>query len=136
MHDALCTEYLCKFIGWKQPTWEYGDSSLLKEHIDKFEAARARGEKGPVTIFKVDEMASDVDLPFDVVAMSATEFVSSLLPSICNNLKIKQAGEPPRGYLNTTAGTLIFASACRKIFIGELMRNSETTTASLSGLIT
>ena len=54
-----------------------------------------------------------------------------IVQSECSCLKIAQLGEPPSGYLHTTAGVLIFASSDRHILYIGPMRNSETTTETL-----
>ena len=94
-----------------------------------------------MVIYEVDEaLAPNANRGLDVCTMSMTEFVTNMTrraaePATCRTLKIAQAGEPPAGYLSTTAGVMVWATPCRTILLGMPMLNSETTTQAVYGLL-
>ena len=100
--------YWVKFKGWTSATLEPADN-LQQWHIDAYEEALARGEEVAQIFSKDQAMPSNPNLPDDVLTMNGTEFAESLAKSDCCCLKIAQLGEPPAGYLHTTAGVLIVA---------------------------
>ena len=123
-----------KFVGWQKVTWEPSHAKLQAAHVKAFEEAVAAGAS-EVNILPVDEaMKPNASLPEDLITMPMTQWAESLAKSRCGVLKTEQAGEPKAGYLRTTAGVIAHTSACRRILMMDVMRNSETTTQTLYGL--
>lgn len=137
---GFVVEYEVKWLGFRKTTWEQGAMQLQQHHIDAF-AEACRDGKGEAVIYEADEaLAPNANRSLDVCTMSMTEFVMNMTkraaePATCRTLKIAQAGEPPAGYLSTSAGLMVWATPCRSILLGMPMLNSETTTQAVYGLL-
>jgi hypothetical protein len=118
------TVYLTKWTGFKTVTKSTAND-LQQWMVDKYE--KQGGSKGHVKIFELDQAFPDnPNLPNDVFTMSATDLAQTVMESTCLQLKALQVGEPPSGYLHTSAGEIIIVAECRLILDLYAMRNSES----------
>ena len=95
---------------------------------DSAKPSRLRRAQVQATIYPVDQaMRPNPHLPPDQLTMSMTDFAKYLQEAPCR-LKFAQEGTPPGGFLNHTAGTMHWMTACRKILYMMPMQRSESTT--------